>query len=74
VVLNPHWYDTPRPPHEETRDALNDSVADVVAFGEAFLTNPDLPSRIACTGPYSQPDPTTFYGDAGYTDYPFPEN
>ncbi|WP_242624164.1 hypothetical protein [Micromonospora kangleipakensis] len=74
-MLNPHRYDTRRPPHEETRDALDDGVADVVAFGEAFLANPDLPSRIARTGPYNQPDPTTFYGgDAGYTDYPFVEN
>jgi N-ethylmaleimide reductase len=71
VVLNPHRYETPRPPHEETRDA-----ADVVAFGEAFLANPDLPRRIARKGPYNEPDRTTSYGGdtGGYTDYPFLES
>jgi 2,4-dienoyl-CoA reductase-like NADH-dependent reductase (Old Yellow Enzyme family) len=41
-------------------------VAEVVAFAEALLANPDLPSRIARQGPYNQPDPIRFY-----TDYPF---
>ncbi|WP_091337860.1 hypothetical protein [Micromonospora rhizosphaerae] len=65
----------PRPLHEEAHGALDDGVADVVAFAEACLANPDLPSRIARQGPYNQPDPTTFYGgNTGYTDYPFLKN
>ncbi|RPF71608.1 alkene reductase [Aurantiacibacter spongiae] len=46
--------------------------ADAVAFGRAFLANPDLPARIAAGGDLNEPDPGTYYGgDArGYVDYP----
>ena len=57
---------------ETAEDVLVKDVADLVAFGRAFIANPDLPKRLA-TGaslnPYNRP---TFYGgDAtGYIDYP----
>ena len=46
--------------------------ADAVAFGKAFIANPDLVERLRKGAPLNAPDPTTFYGgDAkGYTDYP----
>ena len=46
--------------------------ADAIAFGELFIANPDLPERVRRGGPYTDPDPSTYYGgDAkGYTDYP----
>jgi 2,4-dienoyl-CoA reductase-like NADH-dependent reductase (Old Yellow Enzyme family) len=50
--------------------------ADAVAFGKAFIANPDLPARIARQAPLNAPDPSSFYviGDTdparGYTDYP----
>lgn len=46
--------------------------ADAVAFGKAFLANPDLPARFAHRSPLNQPDPSTFYvpGHRGYVDYP----
>jgi N-ethylmaleimide reductase len=46
--------------------------ADLVAFGRHFISNPDLPRRIAEGLPLTPYDRTTFYdGDArGYTDYP----
>lgn len=46
--------------------------ADAVAFGKAFIANPDLPARLAAGAPLNPPDPTTFYGQGpvGYTDYP----
>ena len=46
--------------------------ADAIAYGVAFLANPDLVERFAKDAPLNQPDPSTFYGrDAkGYTDYP----
>jgi 2,4-dienoyl-CoA reductase-like NADH-dependent reductase (Old Yellow Enzyme family) len=49
--------------------------ADAVAFGKAFLANPDLPARFVRNAPLNKPDDTTFYspGAAGYTDYPFLE-
>lgn len=46
--------------------------ADLVAFGKAFIANPDLGARLQQGGPFNPPDRATFYGggDAGYTDYP----
>jgi N-ethylmaleimide reductase len=47
--------------------------ADLVAFGRHFISNPDLPRRIALGLPLTPYDRATFNGgDArGYTDYPF---
>jgi N-ethylmaleimide reductase len=52
--------------------ALASGAADLIAFGQAFLANPDLPERFRENAPLNQPDPATFYGgdDRGYTDYP----
>ena len=52
--------------------ALNGGFADLVAFGRAFLANPDLDKRIATGAVLNQPDFNTLYtpGEAGYTDYP----
>jgi N-ethylmaleimide reductase len=46
--------------------------ADLVAYGAAFLANPDLPNRFRQGAALNPPDRATFYGgDArGYTDYP----
>jgi 2,4-dienoyl-CoA reductase-like NADH-dependent reductase (Old Yellow Enzyme family) len=45
---------------------------DAVAFGKAFIANPDLPRRLREGAPLNAPDVTTFYapGATGYTDYP----
>ncbi|MEK7781639.1 MAG: alkene reductase [Verrucomicrobiota bacterium] len=59
-----------------TRDSaeqlLQTGEADAVAFGKAFIANPDLPKRFARNAPLNPPDSTTFYADGpkGYTDYP----
>jgi N-ethylmaleimide reductase len=47
--------------------------ADAVAFGVAFLANPDLPERFRRGASLNDPDRSTFYGggETGYTDYPF---
>jgi N-ethylmaleimide reductase len=46
--------------------------ADLVAFGTLFISNPDLPQRLALNAPLNQADPQTFYGGGakGYIDYP----
>ncbi len=49
------------------------NTADLVAFGEAFIANPDLPLRFRAGLTLTPADRTTFYGgnERGYTDYPF---
>ncbi len=58
---------------EEANAAIGTGAVDAVAFGSAFLANPDLPERLRRGAPLNAPDPTTFYspGPVGYTDYPF---
>ena len=53
-------------------DQAIDEGADLIAFGKAFIANPDLAARLKQSGPYNTPDRSTFYGghSAGYTDYP----
>ena len=57
---------------ETAQAGLDASLADAVAFGKAFLANPDLPARLRAGAPLNAPVPATFYtpGPAGYTDYP----
>ncbi len=52
--------------------AVETGRADLIAFGRAFLANPDLVDRLARNAPLNVPDTTTFYGGdmRGYTDYP----
>src|SRR5471030_230428 len=46
--------------------------ADLVAFGVAYIANPDLVERFRTNASLNKPDPTLFYGVGakGYTDYP----
>jgi 2,4-dienoyl-CoA reductase-like NADH-dependent reductase (Old Yellow Enzyme family) len=57
---------------DDASQALRLGEADAIAFGRAFLANPDLPERFAKRAALNAPDSTTFYtsGPAGYTDYP----
>jgi N-ethylmaleimide reductase len=57
---------------ESGNKAIEQGIADMVAFGRLFISNPDLPERIASMTPLNEPDTTTFYagGEKGYTDYP----
>ena len=52
--------------------AVASGDADLVAFGRAFISNPDLPERLRKDAPLTPDDRDTWYGgDAkGYTDYP----
>jgi N-ethylmaleimide reductase len=57
---------------DEAEAAISAGKLDAVAFGTAFLANPDLPERIAAKAELNTPDSSTFYtpGAKGYTDYP----
>jgi N-ethylmaleimide reductase len=52
--------------------AIEDGLADLIAFGAPFLANPDLPERFKKDAPLNREDPSTFYAgeEKGYTDYP----
>lgn len=52
---------------------LEAGIADTIAFGRAFLANPDLPERFRRNLPLNAYDRSTFYGGdhRGYVDYPF---
>jgi N-ethylmaleimide reductase len=58
---------------QEAASAIESGQLDAVAFGTAFLANPDLPARIKVGASLNKPNPATFYtpGAEGYTDYPF---
>ena len=58
---------------EEAEQVIATGQLDAVAFGMAFLANPDLPTRFAKQAELNAPDASTFYsaGAAGYTDYPY---
>ncbi|WP_030661766.1 alkene reductase [Streptomyces cellulosae] len=69
-ILNPHTEGRPTGPEELA--LVEDGTADLIAFGQLFLANPDLPRRLAAGGPFNAGDRNTFYGGdhTGYTDYP----
>jgi len=58
---------------ESGSKAIEDGIADLVAFGRLFIANPDLLERLASDASLNKPDIETFYshGPEGYIDYPF---
>ncbi len=59
--------------HDSAETDLSNGQADIISFGVKFISNPDLPRRLALNAALNSPDRTTFYdgGEKGYTDYPF---
>jgi N-ethylmaleimide reductase len=57
---------------QEAEQAIEAGQLDAVAFGTAYLANPDLPERVWAGAALNQADSSTFYtpGPKGYTDYP----
>lgn len=51
---------------------LADGRADLIAFGQHFIANPDLVERFRCNAPLTPVDKSTYYtpGPKGYIDYP----
>jgi N-ethylmaleimide reductase len=60
----------------QTRESANQLIGagsvDLVAFGQLFISNPDLVARFDYGWPLTQPDRSTYYGGGphGYIDYP----
>jgi len=51
---------------------LRDGLIDLAAFGQPFISNPDLVERMRRDLPLAKPNRETYYGGGveGYTDYP----
>jgi 2,4-dienoyl-CoA reductase-like NADH-dependent reductase (Old Yellow Enzyme family) len=60
---------------QTAQQVLDAGEADAVSFGKLFISNPDLPQRLANEVPLTPFEPETFYGYGrpdpvrGYTDY-----
>ncbi len=59
--------------HESAARVVKEGLADMIAFGRPYISNPDLVERLRKGIPFAEADPDTFYhgGEKGYTDYPF---
>ncbi|MFJ9773658.1 alkene reductase [Kitasatospora sp. NPDC101157] len=79
--LRPRWSGPLIANVGENRDAtdrargeavLAAGLADLVSYGRAFISNPDLPERFAAGAPLTPVDETHLYGQTatGFTDYP----
>lgn len=57
---------------ESANKAIAEETADLVSFGELFISNPDLVVRFEKDATLNKPDRDTFYtpGEKGYIDYP----
>lgn len=57
---------------DAAEEAIRSGRADAVAFGRAFIANPDLPERLKTGAALNPHNRATFYGGgaAGYVDYP----
>lgn len=67
LVLN-----RPGRPREQIGADVASGLADVEAYGQMVLANPDFVTRLQTNAPLNQADRNTFFGggDAGYIDYP----
>ena len=57
---------------ESANQLIGAGTVDLVAFGQLFISNPDLVARFEHGWPLTQPDRGTYYGGGaqGYIDYP----
>ncbi|MGW4119149.1 alkene reductase [Nocardia sp. NPDC004711] len=57
---------------DRANNLISQKLTDLVAFGEPFIANPDLPARFATGAPILRSDRALHYtpGAHGYTDYP----
>lgn len=57
---------------DRAEQMIDDGLIDLAAFGEAFISNPDLVARLKNGWPLAVADRATFYGGGaeGYIDYP----
>jgi N-ethylmaleimide reductase len=71
LIVNPSTFGAPRPAGRSDAERWLAHGADMIAFGRAFIANPDLVERLRLGWPVHEADPATFYvgGDDGYLTY-----
>ncbi|WP_435177803.1 alkene reductase [Actinacidiphila sp. bgisy145] len=71
LVMNPVLPMGPRQTGRKDADRWLDLGADLISFGRAFLTNPDLVERLRARLPLTEVDESAYYqgGDEGYLTY-----
>jgi 2,4-dienoyl-CoA reductase-like NADH-dependent reductase (Old Yellow Enzyme family) len=71
-LFNGAWIANEAFTKDSAEAALKAGDADAVAWGKAFIANPDLVTRLRQGAPLNELDPTTLYQTAerGYIDYP----
>lgn len=72
LIVNPAVVDGSHQANQADGERWLAEGADLVSYGRAFISNPDLVERFRVGAPLAEPDRRTFYtpGDAGYIDYP----
>lgn len=72
MIVNPVHPASPTPADRTAADQWLDLGADLISFGRAFISNPDLVERLRADLPLAPYDVETYYagGDRGYIDYP----
>lgn len=57
---------------DRAKNLVGDGLIDLAAFGQPFISNPDLVRRLEQSLPLATPDRDTYYGGGlnGYADYP----
>lgn len=57
---------------EDIGQDVQSGLADLEAYGQMILANPDFIERLKQEAPFNVPDPNSYYGGTaqGYTDYP----
>jgi len=66
----------PNRPRDEIGTDIGSGLADLEAYGQMVLANPDFVERVKSNAPMTPADQATFFGgtDKGYTDYPAMES
>ncbi|GAA4550198.1 alkene reductase [Amycolatopsis samaneae] len=72
LVMNPVYPMGPKQAGRDDADRWLAQGADLISFGRAFISNPDLVERLRGALPIAPVDEATYYqgGDAGYLTYP----
>ena len=72
LIVNPVFPMGPEQADRAAGDHWLELGADLISFGRAFISNPDLVERLRTDLPIAPHDPDTWYtgGDAGYLTYP----